>query len=415
MEIFVKELFINDVRGLHNIEIKIANADCKHLLLTGKNGSGKTSVLEAVAHYLDKLSTDAHTCKYEKYIEMDKNTEARLKKNNVSENELYEVQTRIQTHLNKLEEAKHGIDFTLNMPVDSVYSSFQQGEFLLAFYKDEREFQVTTPRHVEKVIFKENYKMTESPRKEFLKFLIDSKMTEALAVTNGKPEKAQLIKRWFIDFEELLKVIFDEEDLQMVFDEETFGFDIKIKGKPKFDFNSLSKGYAAILDIVVDLIVRMQNTVQRRFVFDLPGIVLIDEIETHLHIDLQRKIMGLLTRVFPNIQFILSTHSPFILSSIENAVIYDLERHVLVENGLTDVSYEGIVQGYYGSSTMSDEINSKFKSYKDLVKQENIEDSDLAEIARLEQILDEIPDFLSVEITSEYQQLKLEFQLREDI
>lgn len=416
MEIFLKQLFINNVRGLRDIQIEIADGDCRHLLLTGKNGSGKTSVLEGVAHYLDKLSTDTHTSKCIEYIEMDKEEKAGIfHENHVSGTGLYESQTRVQAYFDKLEEMKYGIECTFNMPEDSVYSSFQRGEFLLAFYGAERAFHTVIPRHVEKITLKKNYKITDSPRNEFVKFLVDLKMTEALALTNGKSEKAQLIKQWFRNFEELLKVIFDEEDLQMVFDEETYGFDIQIKGKPKFDFNSLSSGYAAILDIVVDIILRMYNTVQRSFVFNMPGIVLIDEIETHLHIDLQKKIMGFLTGVFPKIQFIVSTHSPFILNSIENVVIYDLEKQVRVENGLTDVSYEGIVEGYYGSSTMSDEINSKIQLYKELVKKETIEDSDLAEIARLEQILDEIPDFLAVEITSEYQQLKLEFRLREDI
>lgn len=46
--------------------------------------------------------------------------------------------------------------------------------------------------------------------------------------------------------------------------------------------------------------------------------------------------MPLLTTVFPNIQFIVTAHSPFILNSLENVVIYDLEKRLLVENGLED-------------------------------------------------------------------------------
>ena len=62
-----------------------------------------------------------------------------------------------------------------------------------------------------------------------------------------------------------------------------------------------------------------------------PGgqLLLIDEIETHLHLELQKKILSFLTTLFPNIQFIVSTHSPFILNSLENAVIYDLEKKCL--------------------------------------------------------------------------------------
>lgn len=101
--------------------------------------------------------------------------------------------------------------------------------------------------------------------------------------------------------------------------------------RDSFDFNTLSSGYAAVLDIVVDLIIRMESQSDRKFDFSVAGIVLIDEIETHLHLELQRKILDLLTSIFPNIQFILSTHSPFIINSVDNAVIYDLERIFLLK------------------------------------------------------------------------------------
>lgn len=131
--------------------------------------------------------------------------------------------------------------------------------------------------------------------------------------------------------------------MQLVFDEDTFKFQILEVGREPFDFNTLSRGYAAVLDIVVDLIIRMEKQTNRVFDFTIPGIVLIDEIETHLHLELQKRILELLTTIFPNIQFIVSTHSPFILNSLENVTIYDLEKHLLVKNGLADIPYGGIL------------------------------------------------------------------------
>lgn len=46
----------------------------------------------------------------------------------------------------------------------------------------------------------------------------------------------------------------------------------------------------------------------------------------------EKSILPFLTRFFPNIQFIISTHSPYILNSIENCVIYDLEKRIRMEN-----------------------------------------------------------------------------------
>ena len=169
------------------------------------------------------------------------------------------------------------------------------------------------------------------------------------------------------------------------------------------------------MDIVLDLMIRMVKKKGRIFEFDLPGIVLIDEIETHLHLELQKQIMHILTCLFPNIQFFVSTHSPFVLNSLDNVVIYDLENHIIVENGLSDVPYDGIVKGYFQVDTLSDTLKNKFQQYKTLVQKPKLTDDDFEKIAELEMFLDEIPDYLALDITTEYQQLKEELAQREDI
>ena len=58
--------------------------------------------------------------------------------------------------------------------------------------------------------------------------------------------------------------------------------------------------------------------------YDPCGIVLIDEPETHLHLQLQEQVLPLLTSLFPNVQFIAATHSPAVIASIKNATIFDL-------------------------------------------------------------------------------------------
>lgn len=125
----------------------------------------------------------------------------------------------------------------------------------------------------------------------------------------------------------------------MIFDEETFQFSIQETGREPFDFNSLSSGYAAVLDIINDLIIRMEANSRLRLYFDIEGIVLIDEIETHLHLELQKEILPILTELFPKLQFIITTHSPFVLSSLDSAVIYDLENKKLVKDGLSNLPY----------------------------------------------------------------------------
>lgn len=220
---------------------------------------------------------------------------------------------------------------------------------------------------------------------------------------------------WFANFQNLLQRIFEEDSLTLEFDEDTFKFSICIPGREPFDFNTLSSGYAAVLDIVVDIIIRMEKQTNKTFRFDMPGIVLIDEIEAHLHLELQKKILDLLTTIFPNIQFVVSTHSPFILNSLEDTVVYDLENHILVENGLADIPYDGIVEGYFKADTMSSLLRGKYERYKALVQQQELSDDDFEEIAKLELFLDEIPDYLALDLTTEYRKMRLAFENRENI
>lgn len=414
--LFITNLTIGKVRHLENIQIPLSEEQMKHLIITGKNGSGKTSVLDAVAHYMNSAAINNELAQNSKFLKMAIYNLENAKKRNASENDIFEMEKSILNYQNREEEAKQGIaEIELNYPLDSIYAAFEKGEFILAYYKADRVFQTDMPKHVEKVELKDNYAIQESPRKNFVKYLLDLKVTEALARSNGKSDKADKISEWFGKFQDLLRKIFEDDTLKLEFDEDSYAFNIHEKGKEPFDFNTLSSGYAAMLDIVVDIIIRMEKKTNRTFRFDMPGIVLIDEIETHLHLELQKNILKLLTTVFPNIQFVVSTHSPFILNSLENVVIYDLENHLLVENGLADVPYDGIVEGYFQANMMSDLLKEKFEKYRSLVQKKELTDEDFEEIARLEMFLNEIPDYLALGITTEYQRLKLEFESREDI
>lgn len=393
--IFVSNIIIEDVRHLKDITIPLANDNFKHLIFTGKNGSGKTSVLQAISNYLNAAATSDRLIRAEEFLRGYENKLKQLKEQGVENCEVLEAEQGVERYAAELEKMKSGISITFNESMDTLPYHFEKGHLVLAYYKAERTFTAEIPKHVEKIDLKEKYLITESPRDLFVKYLLDLKVTEALARNNGKYQKADDIKQWFGNFQDLLRKIFDDESLELVFEEDTFAFLIKQKNRNTFDFNTLSSGFAAVLDIVLDIIIRMEKSTNSSFVFDVPGIVLIDEIEAHLHLDLQKSILELLTTIFPNIQFIISTHSPFILNSLENVVIYDLENNVTVENGLSNVPYNGIVEGYFQTSVMSDKLKEKYGKYKELVKKKNLTDDDFEEIAELELFLNEIPDYLA--------------------
>lgn len=414
-QIFITDIKIDHVRHLKNIEIPLSEGKMDHLIITGKNGSGKTSLLDALAVFLNSITSSRDPMESMEYLPRDKNTLQMYREQSRENHEIREVEERIRRYEERIKIKGGGVMLDINTSLYDILSLFSQGKFVTAYYKADRIFKAQIPQHVEKVTLKKDYSIEETPRQDFVKYLLDLKMTQALAVTGGKKEKAEQIAAWFKNFDDLLKRIFDDDSVELVFDEETFQFTIHMNDRDSFDFNTLSSGYAAVLDIVVDLIIRMESQSDRKFDFSVAGIVLIDEIETHLHLELQRKILDLLTSIFPNIQFILSTHSPFIINSVDNAVIYDLEKNLLVENGLSDVPYAGIVEGYFNSNEMSMLLQKKFNRYKELVNKEKLTDEDYDEISELEMYLNEIPDYLALNITTEYQRLKEVLRSREDI
>lgn len=414
-QIFITDIKINQVRHLKNIEIPLSKDRMKHLIITGKNGSGKTSLLDALAVFLNSVTSSREPMESIETLKIRiKNLQSYIEQGR----EKYEIdlkRERVKRCEYRIETTSGGVILDMNVSLYDILPLFSQGKFVTAYYKADRIFKAQIPQHVEKVTLKKDYSIEETPRQDFVKYLLDLKMTQALAVTGGKKEKAEQIAVWFQNFDNLLKRIFDDDSVELVFDEETFQFTIHMEGRDPFDFNELSSGYAAVLDIVVDLIIRMESQTERRFDFSVAGIVLIDEIETHLHLELQRKILDLLTSIFPNIQFIMSTHSPFIINSVDNAVIYDLEKKLLVKDGLSDVSYTGIVEGYFNANEMSVLLQKKFDRYKELANKEKLTEEDFDEIAELEMYLNEVPDYLALNLTTEYQRLKEGLRSREDI
>ena len=412
--IFVSNIIIENVRHLKNIDITLSKNEVKHLIFTGKNGSGKTSVLDALSYYLDLLTISNRADETQMRLQEYKSSLERLRQQDVG-NSLIAEENNLTRYGNNQITIKSGISVEFNEPAEKFRHCFEKGQFIVAYYKADRIFKADIPKHVEKVNLKGNYSINEEPRQVFVKYLLDLKVTEALARSNGNTQRAGSINNWFIKFQELVKRIFDDESLELIFEEDTFKFYIKEKNRELFDFNTLSSGLAGVLDIVVDIIVRMEKATNKPFEFNLPGIVLIDEIEAHLHIELQKCVLELLTSVFPNIQFIVSTYSPFILNSLDNVVIYDLDNNITVKDGLSNVPYEAIVEGYFKTDSMSNLLKKKYNRYKELVIKQDLTDDDFEEIADLEVFLNEIPDYLALNITTEYQRLKTEFENREDI
>jgi len=115
-------------------------------------------------------------------------------------------------------------------------------------------------------------------------------------------------------------------------------------------FEQLSAGYRGVITIICDMIARLSEKQQVEYIKDFQGIVLIDEVELHLHPKWKYNFMKKLRDTFPLIQFIVTTHSPtVILGASKEAVFYKIYK----EDGEVKISNQIANEGYTHNSLVS--------------------------------------------------------------
>lgn len=405
MNYYIKNIHVNHLYHLHDFDIPIEDEKTPHLMLTGKNGSGKTVLLNAIASFLDNIKNDKSLdfTKYREHLEYNRN---RLNQDIKDTQRLMQIKNNINFYQNQIDKVfgKIELDF---VDVADLVEDYQKGNFIIAFYQAARKTQMIEPKNPTKPELKVKGDVRNTVTNQFLNFLSDLKIQEALARNEQQFEDAEQIAQWFASFEDLLRQIYQDSELKLKFNYKDYSFKICTEGK-EFKFTQTSDGFAAILDIVADLILKMQTPDNLTRAYQKKGIVLIDEVETHLHLELQKIIMPILTKVFLNIQFIITTHSPFVLNSLDNAVAFDLEHREVIDE-LTQYSYEALAEGYFGVSSESGYAEMQLDTLKDLLSKEALTDADKAMIKHLLTDLDKVSEAVSPNIVGAYMALKNQY------
>jgi len=404
-EIFLTKIDIENVRNIVNLQIPLSNEERKHLILTGKNGSGKTTVLIAIKQFLDNVSNGQYQSFEQQIINL-RNLKLKVE----------QLSSRVPKNDRLLAQQKQQLDSTENWfnrfgGVNLKFSrdheltnAAQSGKFLTAFFDSKRITNLQIPSGINKVNLKTNYSSSEKANSVFIQYIVNLKAERSFARDDGENEEVQRIDLWFKSFEERLQDIFEDTSLKLIFDRKNYNFKIKTKERAPFSLTELSDGHSAIISIITELVLRMELIDSGNY--KLPGIVLIDEIETHLHVDLQKKILPFLNDFFPNLQFIVTTHSPFVLQSISNAVVCDLQNRAIVED-LSGYSYDALIESYFGSDKYSGSIKQKLQRYEELSMTSSLDDNDREERLFLENYLHNAPKYYAPELEAKLQQIKL--------
>jgi len=404
MPVFLKSIYVSQCRNLTDFKIPISESSRLHLILTGRNGSGKTSLLNEINKFLLGLFNGSISNLNAYRTLMQSSSEA-IRLPGLNEQEKLKHRNNFETIRSWIEQnfGSCELDFSDEIELEQ---KLKEGTFLLAYFGAKRIAQVQAPSGINIVQLPLRSSPNSHDNAKFLQYIVNLKADRSFARDDGKLEEASKIDEWFLHFTEQLRTIFGASELRLEFNRSNYSFDIVIPGLKPFGFNELSDGYSAFLSIVTELLLRMEAHGNQRKAYDMEGVVLIDEIETHLHVDLQKKILPFLTAVFPDIQFVISTHSPFVLSSIGNAVVCDLENRFITED-LSGYSYDALIESYFNSDKYSYELKRMLAEYEELISESKPSDEHQNRLLDLERYFDAVPKQFGPELAVRLQQIQL--------
>ena len=166
--------------------------------------------------------------------------------------------------------------------------------------------------------------------------------------------------------------------------------------------SALSLGYRTTLTWVLDLALRLfERYPESSNPLSEPGIVLIDNIELHLHPRWQRRVMENLSSCFPAVQFIATAHSPLIVQAAENAAIVVLRKE---DEGVVIDKHSESVKDWRADQILASDlfgIPSRGRNIEKLRKERDVLleklDRTQAEEVRLDQLINRLDSLPTAE------------------
>lgn len=446
-------MYIKKIKGIipfteKQIEITLDNND---LIITGKNGCGKTQLLESIFNVLSMARS--YKSAYIPYIDDQIKREIALEKDTEAIKENFEKSKPL--HIQKIKEVKETIEqYRLNLEghsdpkikahwsrnIDDLkrqliniqkaidvgvlekqlkHNETQfniqkelRGEDLNLFlqFKEEKNNKITkrieilyntenidSENSLDLILFFEASRISSfqlvqnigslEKEKQHIKsqsrqgrdsnagslierFLANWEVKSALREKKNDISVTTELNKWKKQFVESLRVLLDDETTKIEFNDNTLNYEIIQKGKERFSFRDLSSGYSAILKVFVEIL--MQTEVSEYSPHSISGYVIIDEIDVHLHASLQRKVLPFLSSLFPKVQFIVSTHSPFVLMSVNDAVIFDMEKNAQMNEDLSFYSYSAVLEGVLGIKPTSLIVENTILELSEIMNSQNI-------------------------------------------
>ena len=286
----LKQLKVKDFQGVNQEGISIDEipVDAQWLFLVGENGFGKTTILQSIFLGLNGVFDGTM------YLLDDKNSSIQVEYKSLEES----IINSIRENKNPLIHLAAYGPWRLNVQgVKSANEEAQNNSISNNLF------------NTEGFLFNINAELERADYKDKKRFKILKK-----AICTLIPNLSDIKYNQETDQIEYIEREINSEDDNITY--------------TPLPFKKLASGFKSIIALAGDMIVRLsKNQPEVKDPSELKGIVLIDEIDLHLHPKLQKQLIGQFSKVFPKIQFIVSTHSPIpLLGAESNSVILKVNR-----------------------------------------------------------------------------------------
>lgn len=201
-------------------------------------------------------------------------------------------------------------------------------------------------------------------------------------------------------------------DVKLLYNLDTNDIDCYYKDKDGFHMNislsQMSDGYKNTISLVADIAYRMailNPQLGADVLKDTNGVVLIDEVDLHLHPAWQHRILSDLKDIFPKVQFIITTHAPAVISSVKSENLVILENYKIVDAAaeIYGNDINSILRGIMGVSDRNPAIAELFDAFYSLLN-----DGQYNEAEKILDEIDEQRDYHDKEAAANRVKLKLE-------
>lgn len=244
--------------------------------------------------------------------------------------------------------------FRLDAPADSL-PRFSWAAFAYAGMRDVSDVHLTSIQEPTYSPFEHSLSFINTANTQRLaEWVANQDFKRLKAKEAGKMERAEQLAKSIRDIERIVTEIIGEN---FAFDTNDDDSNVRIRlNGSVVELGLLPDGLKSIVSWVADLLMRLDRI---PWVDDTPALersflLLLDEVDIHLHPTWQRKVLPIVQRMFPNAQIIASTHSPFVVASAEDAHIVTLK----LEHGVSSVeqiapsqagvSYSAVLRSIFG-------------------------------------------------------------------